>query len=187
MQPQIDEHELSAYHEAGHTILYAHFGVRVYLIEIFFDDERQRFDGRNVVQTPQFEVSDGLSVDVSGFVAYIMRQTEGSWNVEVITQRIRSREFAASDDYVELDRRLAHIDPAQRARELTGAVRVTFQFLEQHWNAVRAVAEALLATFDPRLRESRLEYHQLPDDALLQLSQLSNADSAGNQSRHSTP
>jgi len=185
------EHEISAFHEAGHTVYVEQFypeltGLfpppremlppRTTQIEIWYDEEKEINDGQTFYSDNGFSDEQLLLSALSGRVAEIMARTEGNWDVPAMQKSILSGEFDHTRDMEKAKALLAKLIPDnqnnKREQLLAGAISQMFSFLKKHWSLVMLVAADLLSVYDKDTRKAMIIYGNLSPETKAQLNQL---------------
>ncbi len=185
------EHEISAFHEAGHTVYVEQFypeltGLfpppremlppRTTQIEIWYDEEKEINDGQTFYSDNGFSDEQHLFSALSGRVAEIMARTEGNWDVPAMQKSILSGEFDHTRDMEKAKALLAKLIPDnqnnKREQLLAGAISQMFSFLKKHWSLVMLVAADLLSVYDKDTRKAMIIYGNLSPETKAQLNQL---------------
>ena len=185
------EHEISAVHEAGHTVYIEQFypeltGLfpppremlppRTTQIEIWYDEEKERNDGWTVYSENGLPDEQLLFSALSGRVAEIMARTEGNWDVPAMQQSILCGEFDHTLDMEKAKALLAKLIPDnqnnKREQLLAKAISQMFSFLKKHWSLVILVATDLLSAYDKDTRKAKIIYGNLSPETKAQLNQL---------------
>ncbi len=187
------EHEITAVHEAGHTVYVEQFypeptGLflppretlppRTTQIEIWYDEEKERNDGQTFYSENGLPDEQLLFSALSGRVAEIMARTEGNWDVPTMQTSILSGEFDHTLDMEKAKALLAKLIPDnqnnKREQLLAEAISQMFSFLKKHWSLVILVAADLLSVYDKDTREAVITYAQLSPETKAQLTKLKN-------------
>ena len=185
------EHEISAFHEAGHTVYVEQFypeltGLlpppremlppRTTQIEIWYDEEKEIHDGQTFYSDNGFSDEQLLLSALSGRVAEIMARTEGNWDVPAMQKSILSGEFDHTLDMEKVKDLLAQLIPGnqnnKREQLLAEAISQMFSFLKKHWSLVMLVAADLLSVYDKDTRKAMIIYGNLSPETKAQLNQL---------------
>lgn len=185
------EHEITAVHEAGHTVYIEQFypeliGLfpppremlppRTTQIEIWYDEEKERYDGQTSCSENGLPDEQLICSALSGRVAEIMARTEGNWDVPAMQTSILSGEFDHTLDMEKAKALLAKLIPVnqnnKREQLLTEAISQMFSFLKKHWSLVILVATDLLRAYDKDTRIAKIIYGNLSPETKAQLNQL---------------
>jgi hypothetical protein len=185
------EHEISAFHEAGHTVYIEQFypeltGLfspppemlppRTTQIEIWYDEEKEIHDGQTYYSVNGLSDEQLLFSALSGRVAEIMARTEENWDVPAMQKSIISGEFDHTRDMEKAKDLLAKLIPDnqnnKREQLLVKAISQIFSFLKKHWSLVMLVAADLISVYDKDTREAMIMYGKLSPETKAQLNQL---------------
>lgn len=180
MTQPVPQHELTAFHEAGHAIAVERFNgplcvfyYRLICIELWYDKQYRRFDGRAGAHVGNLTPEQDLFRTVAGYVAQIMRETVGDWSARQIQQRVRGPEIVGTHDQSHWNEVLdILVSPDNRDQQLHDAVEEVFLFLREHWELVRVIAYELLGRYDPDKREASINRDELSRQALDGLANL---------------
>jgi len=185
------DYEFSVVHEAGHTIYIEQFypaptGLfppspetlppRTTQIEIWYDEENERYDGWTVYSENGLSDEQLLFSALSGRVAEITARTEGNWDVPAMQQSILRGEFDHTLDIEKAKALLAILfsDNQNNKREqfLAETISELCSFFKKHWDLVMLVAADLLCTYDPQTCTAKILYGKLSSQTKDQLMQL---------------
>jgi hypothetical protein len=176
-------HEISAFHEAGHTVYIEQFypeltgsfplppemlPPRTTQIKIWYDEEKEIHDGRTDYSVNGLSDEQLLFIALSGRVAEIMARTEGNWDIPAMQKSILSGEFDHTRDMEKAKDLLAKLIPDnqnnKREQLLAKAISQIFSFLKKHWSLVMVVAADLLSVYDKDTRKAMIMYSNLSSE-----------------------
>ncbi len=179
------EHEFTAVHEAGHAVCVACFPPlvaitpfempepRITEIEIWHDEEKERYDGRTPYLPDGLKDEQFLFIALGGRVAELMVRAGGTWNITAIQKELFSGRF---DDTQDMDDVRRYLDRLSKNRPKEDVSTTTFSSvystLERNWKLVLQVASELLSTYDPVARVAKISYNKLSSETKAQLMQL---------------
>ena len=176
------DYELTAVHEAGHAICAACFPYplteqeadlialglngsrtdvsRIDEIGIRYDREK---DGYTCSHNADLTNEKKLVQKVAGIVAGLMARSEGNWNLTEIQVRFNSDDFKETRDMEDANKLLEQINKnSDTKRSLAEFVSNAFFLLEEKWELVKEIADAVIDKYDQKTRTAKLLYNDFP-------------------------
>lgn len=160
-----EEYEFTAYHEAGHVVAVertpGQYVLRTYFVDIYFDEEWNRFDGTSAFSSYGLTDKQELFHSLAGRVAELMARSMGHWDVTAVQARMRSGEFGDAQDTQEVNALLIRIAPEGNCADILAAsVLAVYNFLATNWDAVTMVAHDVLNACDAITHTGRVDINQ---------------------------
>ncbi|MGI9059004.1 MAG: hypothetical protein ACR2H5_10540 [Ktedonobacteraceae bacterium] len=185
------EYEFTAVHEAGHAVCIAHFPPantalaslaiaypemipeRLKEIEIWYDKEKERYDGRTCYSPYDLKYEQSLFIALGGRVAEWMVTTDETWDITAIQKELFSGKFEDTQDMDDIYKCLEWINKDHHMEKaLTTTLSRACSALAENWKLVLQVASELLSTYEPVARVAKISYDNLLSATKAQLMQL---------------
>ncbi len=185
------EYEFTAVHEAGHAICIAQFppantaltslaisypeilSPRLIEIEIWYDKERERFDGRTPYSPYGLNDEQLLFIALGGLVAELMARADRNCDTTAIQKQVFSGRLDDTKDMEDIRRYLDRLSKDRPREEIsTSMISYMCSALERNWELVLQIATELLSKCDPETHEGMILYDEFSSETQARLKRL---------------
>lgn len=164
-------------HEAGHLVCVEHFPPartggpfyhpgdrlpRTYNIEIWYDQQHGRYDGRTPYSNSGLSEDQLLFIASGGPIAELIARNNGNWNSEIIQAQLFSGKRDDTQDMDDIRRYLDRLSKDRSREEITTAlVSYVCSDLKKSWDLILQVADEVQRSYDKSTNTANLLYSKL--------------------------